>query len=360
MYTIAIQPDDVPLVSGRRQSFSTRWRELAEESGHKVRMVNAYEEGRFFSQIQGCDAFMWAFWNVPKSREPGKRIMAALYHADSLLTFPSWRTSWFFEDKIAQRYLMEASDIPTPKTWVFWRQKDAIDFLKSTTYPLVLKLAFGIGSDNVRLIHSFEEGQYWTSKLFGEGLISLKIKEPRPLLREIAARGRDAAKTLLGIAPTEYSLEPDIQRGCVLFQEFLPDNQGDLRILVIGNRAFGFQRKNRPGDFRASGSGLINWNPQEISETSVRLALNTAKKLGQQVITFDILHRNDEPHIVEMSYYFEAPTYYQCPGHWVLEENISDQQLQWIEGQMRAEDAIFHDFMNEIQKKISVHSKVEF
>ena len=56
---------------------------------------------------------MWAFWNAPKSRELGKRMMAALYHANTtLITFPDWRTSWFFEDKIAQRYLMDAGKIP--------------------------------------------------------------------------------------------------------------------------------------------------------------------------------------------------------------------------------------------------------
>ncbi len=357
MYTIAIQPDDVPLLSGRRQSFSTRWLELAQASGHDVRIVNVYDEEHFFSEINGCDAFMWAFWNAPKSRELGKRMMAALYHANTLITFPDWRTSWFFEDKISQRYLMEAGNIPMPKTWVFWSRQDAIDFLNGTQYPVVLKLAFGIGSDNVCLIHNVEEGEYWVSKLFGEGLTSLKIREPRPILREIAARGRDAAKTILGIAPPEYSLEPDIQRGRILFQEFIPDNTHDLRILVIGNRAFGFRRMNRPGDFRASGSGLIDWNPQEIDEASIRLALSTAKKLGQQVITFDILDRNHKPYIVEMSYYFETPTAYQCPGHWVLDDHVAEaQQLQWIEGKMKAEDAVFIDLINEIKMKKSAHA----
>lgn len=351
MYTIAIQPDDVPLASGRRQSFSTRWVELAQEFGHEVRIVNAYNETHFFSQIRNCDAFMWAFWNAPKSREPGKRMMAALHHANRLPTFPDWRTSWFFEDKIAQRYLMEASDMPTPKTWVFWRRKDATDFLQQTSYPIVLKLAFGIGSDNVCLIHNIEEGEYWVSKLFGEGLTSLKIQEPRPLLREIAARGRDAARSLLGIAPPEYSLDPDIQRGRVLFQEFVPDNHHDVRIFVIGKRAFAIRRMNRPGDFRASGSGLIDWNPQEIDEASIHLALIISKKLGQQVVTFDIVYRNNEPCIVELSYYFEGWAVYECPGHWVLDENAVDNKIKWMEGKMKPEDAIFIDLLNEIEEK---------
>ncbi|GJL53988.1 MAG: hypothetical protein NPIRA02_11200 [Nitrospirales bacterium] len=350
MYTIAIQPDDAPLASGRRQSFSHRWLELAKESGHEVRIVNVYDEEHFFSQLKGSEAFMWAFWNAPTSRELGKRMMAALEHVNALTIFPNWRTSWFFEDKISQRYLMEASGIPTPTTWVFWRRQDAIDFLKQAKYPIVLKLAFGICSDNVCLLHNIEEGEYWVAKLFGEGVTTLRIKEPRPLFREMAARGRDAAKALLGMTPPVENTSPDIQRGRILFQEFIPDNDHDLRIIVIGKRAFAFRRMNRPGDFRASGSGLIDWNPQQIDEASIRLTLNLAKKLGQQVITFDIVHRNNEPVIVEMSYYYEAWTVFQCPGHWVLKDNA----LEWIEGKMKAEDAIFVDLIHEIDRKCSL------
>ena len=41
----------------------------------------------------------------------------------------------------------------------------------------------------------------------------------------------------------------------VYFQKFLPNNKYDIRIVVIGDRAFGFIRYNRENDFRASGSG---------------------------------------------------------------------------------------------------------
>ncbi|GJL50518.1 ATP-grasp domain-containing protein [Candidatus Nitrospira salsa] len=356
MYTIAIQPDDVPLASGRRQSFSHRWVELSRASGYNIRIVDVYDEEHLFSQLQGSDAFMWAFWNASTSRELGKRMMSALYHTGNLITFPNWRTCWFFEDKISQRYLLEARGIPTPKTWVFWRRQDAIDFLGHSKYPIVLKLAFGICSDNVCLLRNFEDGEYWVSKLFKEGVASLKIPNPRPLLREIAARGRDAAKALLGMDARSYSLPPDIQRGCVLFQEFIPGNDHDLRIVVIGYRAFAFRRMNRPGDFRASGSGLIDWNPQEINEASIHLALSIAKKLGQQVITFDIVHRNHEPYVVEVSYYYEAWTVFECPGHWTLKEHTSTNTLQWIEGKTKPEDAIFIDLLNEIEENRSAKS----
>lgn len=46
----------------------------------------------------------------------------------------------------------------------------------------------------------------------------------------------------------------------ILFQEYLPDNEFDTRVTVIGNRAFAFRRFNRKKDFKASGSGEIDYD----------------------------------------------------------------------------------------------------
>ena len=50
--------------------------------------------------------------------------------------------------------------------------------------------------------------------------------------------------------PGTESHDRDGRRGYVYFQDFIPDNQFDTRVTVIGNRAFAFIRKVRPGDFR--------------------------------------------------------------------------------------------------------------
>src|SRR5690606_15154424 len=49
------------------------------------------------------------------------------------------------------------------------------------------------------------------------------------------------------------------EKGYLYFQEFMPKNEFDTRLIVIGNRCFGIRRYNRTGDFRASGSGLIKY-----------------------------------------------------------------------------------------------------
>ena len=129
----------------------------------------------------------------------------------------------------------------------------------------------------------------------------------------------------------------------------MPDNEFDTRVTVIGNRAFAFRCFNRPNDFRTSGSGRIDWDPSKIDIDSVRLAYRVAKRTQTQSNAVDILQRGKERVINEMSYYYEGWAVYECPGHWELQGTDPDTgQLDWVEGQMRLEDAITEDFLTRI------------
>ncbi|MDZ7829172.1 MAG: hypothetical protein U5K33_06695 [Halofilum sp. (in: g-proteobacteria)] len=143
--------------------------------------------------------------------------------------------------------------------------------------------------------------------------------------------------------------EGPIQRGSVLLQEFIPGNEFDTRVAVIGNRAFAFRRFNRPDDFRASGSGLIDWDPEPIDRSAVRLAFDVAARLDTDVITFDILNHKGELVVTEISYYYEAWGIEECPGHWTRTDN--GDELQWVNGSMHPGDAVFYDFIVRLDDK---------
>jgi hypothetical protein len=125
MLTLAIQPDDQPLMSGRSQSFSTRWTELARAAGITVRPVSVYAH-ELRPQLEGCGGFMWWFAHLPDIRAVGKRVIHAIEHGMGIPTFPNTRTIWHFDDKIAQKYLLDGAGIPIPRTWVFWDQSSAL------------------------------------------------------------------------------------------------------------------------------------------------------------------------------------------------------------------------------------------
>jgi glutathione synthase/RimK-type ligase-like ATP-grasp enzyme len=350
MPVIAIHPDSFVHANGRRQSFSTRWSELAAASGVRVKQVNVHTND-FFRQLAGCDGFMWRFDFAAPERLLAKRILLAVEQTGTMV-FPSWPTAWHFEDKIGQHYLLRAAGLPTPATWVFWDAVAARDFVERAALPLVIKLTHGYRSANVRLIRTREEVRYWIDRLFAGGIVSLD-EGPASRTRTVARRARAALRTLRGRSSSVGAAGEEWQHGYVYLQEFLPDNPFDTRVTVIGNRAFAYRRFNRPGDFRASGSGRFDWDVTAIDADAVRLAVAAARALGTQCIAVDVLFRNGRPVINEISYTFASWVVHDCPGHWMVSGAPPTAPLTWVPGSLPPEDAIFQDFMTVLETRWS-------
>lgn len=128
------------------------------------------------------------------------------------------------------------------------------------------------------------------------------------------------------VHPPHYAGVLGRERGYVYFQDFLPGNNCDIRVIVIGDRAFGIRRLVRPGDFRASGSGRITYEREDIDEHCVGLAFETATKLGGDCVALDfVFDQPGKPMILEVSYGFAAEGYDPCTGYW-------DRDLNWHPG----------------------------
>jgi hypothetical protein len=135
------------------------------------------------------------------------------------------------------------------------------------------------------------------------------------------------------------------EKGYLYFQDFLPNNTKDTRVTVIGDRAFAYTRGVRPHDFRASGSGRLNYDLGQIDIRCVELAHRYARRIGGQSMAFDFIHdRDGQPAIVEVCFGYVAKLVHDCPGHW-------DRHLNWHDGPMWPQDAIFSDFLHALEKR---------
>jgi hypothetical protein len=344
-FVIAIQPDD----NGPSDSSSPMWSDILRAAGHEVRLVNVFSSD-ILTQLRGCDGFMWRHIHHPDNLQVARRLLPVLERTLRIPIYPSQSTCWHYDDKIAQHYLFQALDIPAPKTWVWFDKDLALAWAKYADYPIISKLSGGAGSDNVVKLKSYSESERIISKLFGTGVRTLNPS------REPFGRGRGrlckslrmTGRALRNIC--QYSLlgkEPDpeptgtywqLHKNYFLCQEFLDGNNYDTRITIIGNRAFGFRRFNRPNDFRASGSGLVDWNTTEIDPSFISLGFEIAKKLNMQSCALDFLRREGEPVVCEVSYTFVSKFIHACPGHW-------DPDLKWHPGQMFPEAAEISDFL---------------
>jgi glutathione synthase/RimK-type ligase-like ATP-grasp enzyme len=346
---IAIQPDQVVHPNGKRQSFSTRWAELARAKNIDVVPVDVFSEDAM-ACISGCDAFMWRCPSSAHIRAYAKRFLYALEAGSGIPIFPSLKSSWYFEDKLAQRYFFNAADIPCAKTDIFWTREAAEQFCERASYPFVLKLAGGHQSANVRLVRNRREAAFYVEELFGHGVASLGYR-PASLPRVLLRRLRAAAQTLEGRNPYVPGTDAELHYGYFYAQEFLPGNEFEISVIIVGNRAFAVRRFIQPGDFRTRGSsGRMDWNPESIGEDAVRLAFLTARKLEAQSVGIDILRRSNEPMVIELTFNYASWVVRACPGHWVLNGEPESGNLKWVEGTVRAADVTFDDFLMEVRQ----------
>ena len=330
--------------------FQNKWVESLAKHGALVKSLDLLAADPL-EQVRGCDGVMWHWEHYPYDRRFAARpILLVIEKELGIPVFPDFRTAWHFDDKIAQAYLLSALEIPSPKTWVFWDRDQAEQWARTAAYPVVAKLATGAGSTNVKLIRNVREARSHIAAMFSRaGIIGDGLHPGKPTFKGLA---KDVAQRMLGAAgylllkkypalPRQYWMP---QKNYVLFQEFLPDNTFDTRVTVIGDRAFGYRRFNRPDDFRASGSGNFDVDPSKISPSCVRLAFDAASRLRSQSMAFDILYSGPEqkPVIVEISYCYVDWMVQKCPGHW-------DSTLSWHEGPLWPEDAHVQDFLKQIE-----------
>ncbi len=259
-------------------------------------------------------------------------------------TFPNFNNRWTFEDKVAQKYLLEAIDAPVVKSWAFYELDRAIEFLKTANYPIVAKLKKGAGSNNVVLLKDYKSALKYTKDMFSKGA---KPSQGIAALSKGKAKQIASGKKInLNIIDLLKKLRVHLSRrkrfakeiGYVYFQKFLPNNKRDLRIAVVGDRAWGFYRGVRKNDFRASGSGVLDYNtPLDLD--CIKKSFEVTKRLGTQSLCFDYVQAPDGSYqIVEICYGYVSKAIYDCAGYY-------DPDLTFHEGHFYPEECILDDFL---------------
>ena len=312
--TIAIHGDN---------GFARRWPSVAERMGLRVKRVNAFSNS-IWEDLEGCSALLWNVNHEAINDLEFARPVLLSAEQRGIRVFPDHRTVWHFDDKVAQKYLLEAIDAPLATTWVFFDKGEAMRFLERAEYPLVFKLRRGSGSLNVQLIRSRRDGVRVVSAMFGRGLppfpvgasllrAATRAKQPGSRAGTIWERGRRAATVLM-----RKVTGPGRERGYVLFQRYVRDNARDIRVTVVGDRAFTFFRGVRPNDFRASGSGLLQYpDARAVQLDMVDIAFSITRTLRAQSLALDFVVEpdSDRPVLLEVSYTFIASAVEGCPGY---------------------------------------------
>lgn len=207
-----------------------------------------------------------------------------LFHKSQKL-IPCFHDLLMYESKIKQ---VRAYAKWMPETHLIFSLKDADKLIGQLGYPFVSKSSTGSASCNVRLLTSKEEALKEAEAVFGDGLT----------------------------AP--HKLGEKIQRGYLIWQEFLPGNEYDYRVCKIGNTMMMLRRFNKPGTYFASGSGknepVNELDPESAS--ALEFAGRFFKETGTKWCGIDLVERKyggqNEWRLLETTIGWSQKAYHDC------------------------------------------------
>ena len=186
--------------------------------------------------------------------------------------FPDFNSLWIYESKRRCANWLEYYNIPHPETRVFFERGDALDFIKSASYPLVFKTDIGSDAVGVRILHSEREARDVVRQCFGKGYKS-NFYDPR-----------------------------DRNYGQVFFQRYLRDVR-EWRIIRIGESFFAYQ-KGKKGEFHSGSKVVYFCRP---SEKLLDFSRNLLDRMGMNCMALDIFEdREDNYFVNELQAYYGA------------------------------------------------------
>ena len=336
-------------IHNSRDGFHKRWISYCQNKNIEYQIVNCYDND-IIKQLENFDALFWHHsHSKPRDILFAKQLLFSLEQS-GLTVFPDFNTGWHFDDKVGQKYLLEAIDAPVVGSHVFYSKKDALHYVEQTKFPKVFKLRGGSGSANVKLVKTRTEAIKYIKKAFGKGF---RQYEPLTNLKERWRKYRNGLTDLKDVCKgvlrfykePEFSKTIGYERGYVYFQDFIPNNDFDIRVIVIGKRAFALKRMVRAGDFKASGSGDMKFAKEEFDKRCIKIAFTTNNKLNAQCLAYDfVFDKNDVPLIVEVSFGFAVEAYDSCPGYW-------DEKLNWHEEKFIPQEWMIEDLLLLIKEK---------
>jgi glutathione synthase/RimK-type ligase-like ATP-grasp enzyme len=328
-------------------SFAGDWIAYCDLNQIPYKIVNCYDSD-IIQQIEDCDALFFHYHHTLTVDVIFAKQLMYTVEQSGKIVFPNFNTGWHFDDKLGQKYLLEAIDAPLVPTTVFFSKKKAMEWAAVTDFPKVFKLRGGAGSTNVKLINSKSTAESFINQAFGRGFSKYDRWGDFTDNFQKLTKGKSSWLELLRsfrrlFVSTEFARTHGKEKGYVYFQKFIPNNDSDIRVITIGDKAFAIKRLVRDGDFRASGSGYILYKKEEIDERCIAIAFETTDKLNAQCVAYDfVFDETNNPLIVEINYGYMQSGYDKCPGYW-------DKQLNWHEGKFNSLDWIIENCIHQLK-----------
>lgn len=246
--------------------------------------------------------------------------------------YPSYNELYIYENKRNMAYWLEANDIPTAKTYIFYDKKEAMDFVNGyEKYPIFFKPNIGSGSLGVSIIKNKKEAMRLVDKVFTKwkfyNLGYTKWKKSK--------------------FSVPYPLMDDKQFNNILFQEKI-NVKHEWRGVKIGESYFAHKKlPNNKGLHSGSGNANYDTPPTKVMDF-LKFVCDVGNFKSMNVDFFE--DENEVFYVNELQTIFgsKIKPYQMCVdgkpgrylyigGKWVFEEGMFNDNNSW---NLRIEDFI--------------------
>lgn len=293
-------------------AWGPRWAEYCKEKNIPYEIVDCLQYD-IVQKLPNYSALLWHYSNYSLAHMMEARNIIQVASNLGLITFPYPEMNWHFDDKVAEMYALQAVKAPIPESWVFYREEECIVWLENhAQFPLVAKLRCGSGSNNVKLLHNNNEAKVYVKRMFTKGY------QPAPSVAYKAFSKLQSSKNMKMIVNRIKKIPEflrtrrggkmlPIEKGYCYFQEFIPNDGYDLKVVVIGDKMTFCARNVRKDDFRASGGGDCYYDRNLLTNGVIDSAFEAARKLNMYCVGFDYVvdAKSGVGKIIEMCYGFD-------------------------------------------------------
>jgi len=287
--------------------------------GLEARSVPVDHQG-WMEAVRAVDAFVWRPTMGDSSEMAEIRTKIPLIEAMGIPCFPNSLMLWLYDDKIRETFFLKAHGHPVPETFVSFSEEESRSYLEGAAYPLIAKTHMGASASGVVRL----DGRAQALRLL-EGVFRRESLWERALGRFHYLPRLAKGDFLLA---RKYRYQNACPRYAYL-QEFI-QTESDWRITTLGTDLVSvFVRRNRPHDFRASGSGLWEMvEPADLPAEACDLALEVSRRHGFTSMAYDFMKGPKGWVIGEISMTFVLNEVYtrtlfrRTPGGYVKEAPI--------------------------------------
>ena len=201
---------------------------------------------------------------------------------DYNIIIPHYESLLAHENKEFQELQRKQLKLDNLKSWII---SDSLEIEKiNIEYPIVIKRPYSCSSRGVYLAHNKSE------------LINI-IKQNfiKKDLEYYILNVKKIFKRMLKHNTTNWTISKinDYKYSKFILQQFIPNLDGDFKILIYGEKYFSLKRGLKKGDFKASGSGIHDFDYETPVEV-LNFAKECFEKLNIPFAGFDIAIDNSK------------------------------------------------------------------